>query len=151
LANKHPTLHFIAISHASPAITQTWVNALGGAWAVEVIVDETRELHAMWGLGVSKTWHVLNPWTVAAERKLGNEEGIWVRDVSGRKEYARESKAGNKPVPGADVKEVGNGSGSRWQIAGSWAVDGRGLVRWGGVSASADDRGDLEEGIRALV
>lgn len=54
---------------------------------------------------------------------LGKGEGIW-----------------NRPTE----------SGSRWQTAGSWAVDKGGVVRWGGMGGSSDDVMDLEEGVRAV-
>lgn len=55
--------------------------------------------------------------------KVGREEGIW-----------------NRPTE----------SGSRWQSAGSWGVDGRSIVRWGRVAVRADEIADFGEGARAL-
>jgi len=55
--------------------------------------------------------------------KLGREEGIW-----------------NRPTE----------SGSRWQISGSFAVDGEGVVRWGGAASRADDVPDFEKAVEAL-
>ena len=55
--------------------------------------------------------------------KLGKEEGIW-----------------NRPTE----------SGSRWQTAGSFAIDGEGLVRWAQVAGRADDVGDLAKGVDTL-
>lgn len=97
LANKYPQLHFTAISHASKAATDKWVTSLGGAWAVSVVIDEEREVYASWGLGVSTTYHLLNPWTQIAARKLGTQEGIWGREV--------------------------DPSANRWQVGGCWATD----------------------------
>lgn len=54
---------------------------------------------------------------------LGKGEGIW-----------------NRPTE----------SGSRWQTAGSWAVDGEGVVRWGGLSKSADDVPTFGESVKVL-
>lgn len=59
---------------------------------MEIVIDEERELYADWGLGISSSYYLLNPWTQVAQRKLGTEEGIW-------------------------VGEVGEG-GNRWQIGG---------------------------------
>ena len=69
------------------------MSALGGAWNVQVLIDEEREVYAEWGLGVSTAYYLLNPWTQIAQRKLGSEEGIWGR-------------------------EVGEG-GNRWQVGGA--------------------------------
>ena len=56
--------------------------------------------------------------------KLGREEGIW-----------------NKPTE----------SGNRWQTAGSFGVDGRGVVKWSHPAQSADDIPDFEEGLKMVV
>lgn len=55
--------------------------------------------------------------------KLGKEEGIW-----------------NRPTE----------SGSRWQMSGAFAVDGEGVVRWGGAAELADWIPDFGEGVRSL-
>jgi hypothetical protein len=89
-------------------------------------VDEGRELYARWGLGVGTTWHVLNPRTGWSMLRLGKEEGVWGREVL-------------------------DGAGNRWQVAGSWAMDGWGVVRWGGPAGAADEVADLEEGVRAIA
>ena len=41
-------------------------------------------------------------------------------------------------------------SGSRWQTAGLFAVDGNGVVRYAHVAQAADDRGDLDEALTKL-
>jgi hypothetical protein len=124
LANKFPRLSFIAVSHSSQKATDKWVSQIGGAWAITVIVDEEREVYASWGLGVSTTYHLLNPWTQMAARKLGREEGLWGREV--------------------------DPSGNRWQVGGSWATDESGTIRWGAASKTADDIPDLVEACRSL-
>lgn len=73
------------------------MSQVGGAWAINVIVDEEREIYASWGLGISTAYHLLNPWTQMAMRKLGTQEGMWAREV--------------------------DPSGNRWQVGGSWATD----------------------------
>lgn len=124
LANKYPSVHFIAISHSSKSATDKWVSALGGAWAITVMVDAEREIYADWGLGISNTWHLLSPAVQMAARKLGNEEGNWGREV--------------------------DPSGNRWQTGGSWATDKMGTVRWGGPNKSAADIPDLIEACKAV-
>ena len=90
---------------------------------MQVIVDEERELYARWGLGISDWWHVLSP------------SGLWSVVTLARGEGIK-----NRPTE----------SGSRWQTAGGFGVDGEGVVRWAWVAERADDMGELEEGIRAL-
>ena len=89
-----------------------------------VVIDEEREIYASWGLGVSTTWHLLNPWTQVAAQKLGKQEGIWAREV--------------------------DPSGNRWQVGGSWAMDTMGTVRWGSGQKTADDIPKLEEACKAI-
>ncbi|PQE30220.1 chitinase 3 protein [Rutstroemia sp. NJR-2017a WRK4] len=124
LANKHQTIRFIAISHSSRAATDRWVQQVGGAWDISVVVDEDREIYSNWGLGVSTTWHLLNPWTQWAMQKLGKEEGIWGREV--------------------------DPSGNRWVVGGCWATDGMGTIKWGGVSKTADEIPDLVEACKSV-
>lgn len=68
--------------------------------------------------------HVLSPGGLYSVYKLGKEEGIWNRPTS---------------------------SGSRWQTAGSWAVDKEGKVQWGGPSSRADEIPDFEEAVKAIT
>lgn len=55
--------------------------------------------------------------------KLGKSEGIW-----------------NRPTE----------SGNRWQTSGSWAVDGMGVVRWGGAAKAADEIPDFKGALLAV-
>lgn len=86
-------------------------------------MDESRTLYALWGLRISNSWHVLNPWSLYSVYKLGKVEGIW-----------------NRPTE----------SGSRWQTAGSWAIDEKGVVRWGGAAKTADEVPDFKEALLAV-
>jgi hypothetical protein len=57
LANKHQgTMTCIAVSHSSKEATRKWLDLLGGAWNVEVVIDEDRALYAAWGLGLGSVW-----------------------------------------------------------------------------------------------
>lgn len=88
-----------------------------------MIVDPDRETYARWGLGTAAWGHVLSPGGMWSVVKLGREQGKW-----------------NRPTE----------SGSRWQTAGSWAVDGEGIVRWDGPAERADqwlEREDFEEAV----
>ncbi|KAI9047075.1 hypothetical protein LZ554_009148 [Drepanopeziza brunnea f. sp. 'monogermtubi'] len=124
IANKYPDIHCVAISHASKAATDRWVAAIGGAWAVRVVLDEGREVYACWGLGVSTTYHLLNPWTQMAARRLGTNENIWGREV--------------------------DPSANRWQVGGCWAIDEMGFLKWGAANNTADSIPDLAEACKVL-
>ncbi|KAL9038193.1 MAG: hypothetical protein Q9214_005384 [Letrouitia sp. 1 TL-2023] len=122
-ASAHPKIKFIAISHSSQSSTNKWVEAVGGTGPIQIIVDPMRKTYAQWGLGISSLWHVLNPWGLWNVYKLGKEENIW-----------------NRPTE----------SGSRWQTSGSFAIDRKGIVRWGGVALRANWVPDFEEAVRAI-
>lgn len=74
-------------------------------------------------MGASSLWHVLSPWALYSVYVLGKGEGIW-----------------NRPTE----------SGSRWQTSGNWAVDEKGVVKWGSVAKAADDVPDFEEALKVL-
>ncbi|KAL3428350.1 hypothetical protein PVAG01_01859 [Phlyctema vagabunda] len=122
-AVHHPKIDFVAISHSEQEATEKWIAAVGGKGEVQVIVDPTRELYARWGLSTSSAWHVLNPWSLYGVYRLGKEDGIW-----------------NRPTE----------SGSRWQQAGSFAVDADDVVRWVNVAGAADEIADFEDAVLAL-
>ncbi|CAF3573889.1 unnamed protein product [Fusarium graminearum] len=144
-----------SVSHASEQATKKWVDLLGGAWSVRVIVDEDRALYAAWGLGTSSMWYVLNPSTQVQSWK---ETGWLGEKVAG----AIQGKTTPKPKPKTTVQAVGNEEeeedegplttmGNKWQEAGAFAVDGTGTVIWGGKAARADDVMELEDGARILL
>ena len=91
---------------------------------VRIVVDQERELYATWGLGPSSIAHVLRPTALWGAVKLAREEGISMRDTE---------------------------SGSRWQTAGGFAVDGEGIVRWARVAERADDIVDFEAAAEAVL
>ncbi|KAF2807979.1 uncharacterized protein BDZ99DRAFT_510065 [Mytilinidion resinicola] len=122
-AEAHPDMRFIAVSHSDQESTDKWLNAVGGADRVNVIVDPDRELFGRWGLGVSSFMHVLNPAGLWSVYRLGKEENIW-----------------NRPTE----------SGSRWQTSGSFAVDGEGKVKWGGPAQRADEIPSFEEAVELI-
>ncbi|KAI4641609.1 hypothetical protein J4E93_007706 [Alternaria ventricosa] len=124
LANKHTSIHFVAISHCTPAATTEWVKKLGGAWNVDVVVDQDRELYALWGLGIATWGHVLHPRNGYNQVMLRKNEGVW-------------------------GQLVGEGA-CRWQVGGSYSVDGRGVVTWGGPMQSADEAIPFEHGVMSL-
>lgn len=122
-ALSHPDITFLAVSHSDQAATDQWVQAVGGAGKVHVIVDSERDKYADWGLGISNFWHVLSPGGMWNVYKMGKEEGIW-----------------NRPTQ----------SGSRWQTSGSFALDDQGIVRWSRAAPSADWIPDFEEAVEAV-
>ena len=123
IASDNKDVTCIAVSHSEKEHTDKWLESVGGANAVEVIVDDQRQIYAAYGLGVSSFWHVLNPWSMSAVFKLGRGDNIW-----------------NRPTE----------SGSRWQTAGVYGVDASGTIRYSHPSQATDDRGDFDEALRSL-
>jgi hypothetical protein len=127
LAPTHPDIRFIAISHSDQASTDRWLAALpepsrNTQVNLQIIVDAEREVYGAWGLGTSSFWHVLG--SLASASKLNREDGIKVRETE---------------------------SGSRWQTAGNFAVDGQGTVKWSRRDERADDMPDFKEGVDAVL
>ena len=123
VAEAHPDIHFIAISHSDQASTDRWFESVGGPGKIEVIVDAESQLYAQWGLGVAGLGHVFNVETFKSLYNLISTENMW-----------------NKPTE----------SGSRWQTAGTWVVDGNGTLVWGGPASSAHDMPDLETAVASI-
>ncbi|KAK1998196.1 hypothetical protein LX36DRAFT_681199 [Colletotrichum falcatum] len=170
LANKHAnTLTCIAVSHSSSAATQKWVDLLGGAWNVQVVIDEDRSVYAAWGLGLGSVWYVFNPTSQVQGWKEKGWLGEKVAGAIQRTGTGATAGGGASPSP-ASIQRRGTASanqkdaaavvgevegpstvmGNKWQTAGAFAVDGRGTVVWGGKALRADDPMDLETGAQVL-
>lgn len=108
---------------------------LGGAWNVQVLIDEERALYAAWGLGLSTVWEYFNPTTQGAAWR---EKG-WLG-----------AKVAGSVRQGGEGEQGGVGMGNKWQQGGAWAVDGNGVVVWGGRSERPDEVVDLAMGFKAL-
>lgn len=155
LANKHQfhNLTCIAISHSSQAATAKWLDLIGGAWNVQVIIDEDRAIYAAWGLGLSSVWYYFNPTTQTAAWKEKGWLGVKVATSIQRQGTATSLDAATQQHEANEDGEVGGPGttmGNKWQQGGAFAVDDRGTVVWGGKAKSADDLMDLEAGIQAL-
>ena len=82
---------------------------------MRVVVDDARLVYAAWGLGRSSAGHFMGRRSLAGVARLARQ-GIRNR----------------------------HSSGTRWQRAGTFAVDATGTVRWRHLPASAADLPDLE-------
>ncbi|KAI1126150.1 hypothetical protein F5Y10DRAFT_245496 [Nemania abortiva] len=170
LANRNQgSLRCIAVSHSSAAATRKWMDILGGAWNVEVVIDEERALYAAWGLGLGNVWYMFNPTTQVQGWKEKGWLGIKVADAIQRtgeadRLTARKNDAGVKRTgTGLSARSQGRSGpreieaeseagtlgpstvmGNKWQQAGVFAIDGRGTVLWGAKASRADDAMDLD-------
>ena len=76
MALAHPSVNCVAVSHSDQSATAKWLEAVGSAGNVRIIVDCERKLFACWGLGVSGFWHVLNPTNLWSAYRLGKDQEI---------------------------------------------------------------------------
>ncbi|KAH9436551.1 hypothetical protein MCOR02_000225 [Pyricularia oryzae] len=172
LANRHQqTLTCIAVSHSSEAATKKWLDLLGGAWNVQIVVDEDRSVYAAWGLGLGNTWYLFNPttqiqgwkekgWlgaTVATSIQRTNTLEDRVKATApppkkpGMMRRATGEQQRQDELPTVEMEEgPSTVLGNKWQQAGAWAIDGRGTVVWGGKALRADDLMDLDQGAKIL-
>ena len=113
---------------------------MGGAWNVEIVIDEDRAIYAAWGLGVGTVWHLFNP----ATQMQGWKEKGW---LGGKVADAIEKKG---IETSNDIDDGNSIMGNKWLESGAFAVDGKGTVIWGGKALRADDLMNLDEGAQLL-
>jgi hypothetical protein len=120
-AERSPEVQWIAISHASEEATTRWCEAVGGVGRVVVASDPSRRAYADWGLGLTGLGHFAGPRPLAAVAKL-----------------ARRGIRNRHP------------QGTRWQSAGTFALDRAGTVRWRSLPSHAGQLPDLESAVEAV-
>lgn len=120
-AERHRGVAWIAVSHAPESATEAWVRAVGGPGRVMVVSDRARESYAAWGLGRTSLGHF------AGRRSLSQVARL-----------AREGVRNRHPA------------GTRWQRAGTFAVDADGIVRWRHLPDHAGALPDLEQAVAAV-
>ena len=120
-AAAHPEIAFVAVSHAPTAATARWCDAIGGMDGVRLLIDDERVHYATWGLGRTSLGHFAGRRSLAEVARL-----------------AREGTRNRHPT------------GTRWQRAGTFAVDADATVRWSHVPEHAGDLPDLRAALVAL-
>lgn len=118
---RNPEIGWIAVSHAGLEATDRWCAAVGASRHIRLVIDERRHSYAAWGLGATSLGHFMGRRSLRAVAQL-----------------ARQGIRNRHPV------------GTRWQSAGTFAVDERGAVVWRHVPAHAGDVPDLAQAIEAL-
>ena len=121
-AARSPAVQWIAISHAPEAQTARWCEAVGGAGTVEVASDPSRRSYAAWGLDRTGLRHFMGRRSLAAVAGL-----------------ARQGIRNRHPA------------GTRWQSAGTFALDRDGIVRWRSLPAHAGELPDLQRALDAVA
>jgi hypothetical protein len=120
-AQDRPDVQWIAISHAPAEESGRWCEAIGGSDGVLMVSDPSRRTYADWGLGRTSLAHFLGRRSLAAAAA-----------------QARRGVRNRHPT------------GTRWQSAGTFALDGGGVVRWRHLPAHAGDLPDLDAALGAL-
>jgi alkyl-hydroperoxide reductase/thiol specific antioxidant family protein len=115
-------LDWIALSHAPKAATKRWCDAVGGHRGVRMLLDPDRTTYADWGLRRTSLGHFMG------RRSLTEVARLARRGIRNR-----------------------HPEGTRWQQAGTFAVDSTGTVRWRHLPAHAGDLPDLEAAAAAAL
>jgi hypothetical protein len=115
-------LDWIAVSHAPAQETVRWSDAVGGSGDVQLLLDPERTFYGSWGLGRSSPAHFMGRRSLAAVRRLA-KDGIRNRHPHG----------------------------TRWQQAGTFAVDASGVVRWRHLPAHAGELPDIEAAMASVL
>jgi hypothetical protein len=120
-AAAEPEIAWLVVSHARAEPTARWRDAIGGLPGIGVLIDADRVHYATWGLGRSSLGHFMGRRSLEHVARL-----------------AREGIRNRHP------------EGTRWQTAGTFAVDEDGVVRWRHLPAHAGDLPDPAEAVAAL-
>jgi AhpC/TSA antioxidant enzyme len=121
-AEAPPEVEWVAVTHSSPSVTLGWCARVGGCDGLRLVEDESRALYASWGLGRTGLRHFAGLRSLREVLRLRAEDGI-------------QNTASD---------------GTRWQTAGTFALDPGGTLRWRHVPRHAGELPDLGEAVRAL-
>ncbi len=78
----HPDVSVFVVSHGEAAMTQRWLDEIGGLGDIRLIQDSERALYAAWGLGYVPFWHFGGPASLLGVVRLWFK-GIHNRTASG--------------------------------------------------------------------
>jgi hypothetical protein len=121
-ATRSPEVQWVAISHAPEEATERWCRAVGGSDGVLVASDPSRRVYAEWGLGRTSASHFLGRRSLTAVADLAQ------RGIRNRHPH-----------------------GTRWQSAGTFALDDHAIVQWRSLPAHAGDLPDLDAALSAVT
>jgi len=120
MAEQRPDVTWIAVSHAGLEATDRWCADVGASHLVKLVIDEERSAYGAWGLGRTSLGHFAGRRSLSAVANL-----------------ARKGIRNRHPA------------GSRWQSAGTFAVDSDGNVAWRHIPRHAGDLPDLNDAAEA--
>jgi hypothetical protein len=117
-----PDIQWIAISHAPEEATLGWCEAIGGPGDVRLVSDPSRRAYATWGLGRTSLGHFFGRRSLTA---VVNVARLGIRNR--------------------------HPHGTRWQMAGTFALDDQRILRWRHLPAHAGDVPELSPAVRAVT
>jgi hypothetical protein len=120
-AARDPAPLWLAISHAPAPQTRAWCAEIGGSGDVRVVADPSRRAYAAWGLGRTSLGHFMGGRSLRAVAAL-----------------AREGVRNRHPA------------GTRWQSAGTFALDAGGMISWVHIPSHAGELPDLDAALDSL-
>ncbi len=118
----HPEVNWITVSHAPLEATDRWCAAVGASHHIRLVIDEERSAYGAWGLGRSSLRHFAG-----------------ARSLSSVADLARQGLRNRHPA------------GSRWQQAGTFAVNRDGEVIWRHIPKHAGALPDLNDAALAAL
>lgn len=118
-ADAPPEAEVVIVTHSDDGVTHDWGDRIGGPGYVRFVGDQHRDLYAAWGLGRTGLAHFAG---LRSLRGVARQRAQGVRNTRAH--------------------------GTRWQSAGTFGVDGSGVVRWRHVPAHAADLPDLGAALR---
>lgn len=120
-ASGTPEIEWIAVSHAPDADTSQWCRTVGGSGAVRVLSDPDRAAYAAWSLGRTSLSIFIGRQSLTA--------------------VAQQARAGIRNS---------HPSGTRWQSAGTFALDAQHIIRWRHIPEHAGDLPDIDSALAAI-
>jgi hypothetical protein len=121
-ADRQLDVTWIAVSHAGLEATDRWCADVGASHRVRLVIDEERAAYGAWGLGRTSLSHF------AGRRSL-----TAVADL------ARKGIRNRHPA------------GTRWQRAGTFALDASGRIAWRHIPRHAGELPDLAAAAAAAL
>lgn len=122
-AQRYAGVHFIAVSHSALDATSRWLDLVGGAGNVEILIDPNRDIYTAYGLGRASVFAMLNlPRELSALFRL-KRQGYVLRATE---------------------------DGNRWQTGGLAAIAADGTVKYAHAATWTNDTGDFDAAIAAV-
>jgi hypothetical protein len=108
-ADQHRQVAVFVVCHGDAALTEGWIQAIGGLGRLHLVTDPQQELYAQWGVGYASFWHF------GGLPSLLGVVALWTKGIRNR-----------------------GATGTRWQKAAMFLLDGD-RVAWSHAPQSAQE------------